>query len=119
MTSYSANLNGIIQRLSFNNYKHLKNKKSFSVYDDNMSPFFREFHVFSIEHFKIISNFGPLQRMSRMTKYVTKAGKVDLGGGGTGGREPGRTGGGRGTGDGRRKGGKRERNSKWQSKKRT
>ena len=49
------------------------------------------------------------------------------GGGGTGGREPGRTGGGRGTGDGRRKGGrrdlydggKRERNSKRQSKKRT
>ena len=59
------------------------------------------------------------------------------GGGGTGGREPGRTGGGRGTGDGRRKGGrrdlydggKRERNSKsqalffvtayFQSKKRT
>ena len=44
----------------------------------------------------------------------------------TGGREPGRTGGGRGTGDGRRKGGrrdlydggKRERNSKRQSKKR-
>ena len=31
---------------------------------------------------------------------------VLVGGGGTGGREPGRTGGGRGTGDGRRKGGK-------------
>ena len=46
-----------------------------------------------------------------------------MGGGGTGGREPGRTGGGRGTGDGRRKGGrrdlydggKRERNSKRQA----
>ena len=45
------------------------------------------------------------------------------GGGGTGGREPGRTGGGRGTGGGRRKGGrrdlydggKRERNSKRQA----
>ena len=45
------------------------------------------------------------------------------GGGGTGGREPGRTGGGRGTGDGRRKGGrrdlydggKRERNSRSQA----
>ena len=33
---------------------------------------------------------------------------VLVGGGGTGGREPGRTGGGRGTGDGRRKGGKRD-----------
>ena len=31
------------------------------------------------------------------------------------GREPGRTGGGRGTGDGRRKGGKRKRNSKGQT----
>ena len=36
-------------------------------------------------------------------------------GGGTGGREPGRTGGGRGTGGRRRKGGKRERNSKRQA----
>ena len=42
--------------------------------------------MFSIEHFKIISNFGPLQRMSRMTKYVTKAGKVDLGAAGLGDR---------------------------------
>ena len=40
---------------------------------------FSEFHVFSIENFKIISNFGPLQRMSRMKKHVSKAGKVDLG----------------------------------------
>ena len=36
-------------------------------------------------------------------------------GGRGGGREPGRTWGGRGTGDGRRKGGKRERNSKRQA----
>ena len=42
-------------------------------------PFFREFNVFSIENFKIISNFEPLQRMSRMTKHVSKAGKVDPG----------------------------------------
>ena len=35
--------------------------------------------MFSIENFKIISNFGPLQRMSRMTKHVSKAGKVDPG----------------------------------------
>ena len=40
---------------------------------------FSEFHVFSIENFKIISNFGPLQGMSRMTKHVSKAGKVDPG----------------------------------------
>ena len=43
------------------------------------SLFFSEFNVFSIENFKIISNFGPLQRMSRMTKHVSKAGKVDPG----------------------------------------
>ena len=54
----------------------MKNKKLFSVYD-NIFPFFREFNVFSIENFKIISNLGPLQRMSRMTKHVSKAGKVD------------------------------------------
>ena len=41
-------------------------------------PFFSEFHVFSIENFKIISNFGPLQRMSPITKHVSKAGKVEL-----------------------------------------
>ena len=35
--------------------------------------------MFSIENFKIISNLGPLQRMSRMTKHVNKGGKVDLG----------------------------------------
>ena len=35
--------------------------------------------MFSIENFNIISNFGPLQRMSRMTKHVSKAGKVDSG----------------------------------------
>ena len=27
----------------------------------------------------LVSNFGPLQRMSRMTKHVSKAGKVDPG----------------------------------------
>ena len=43
------------------------------------SFFFPEFKVFSIENFKIISNFGPLQRMSRMTKHVIKACKVDPG----------------------------------------
>ena len=41
------------------------------------SLFFREFNVFSIKNFKIISNLGPLQRMSRITKHVSKAGKVD------------------------------------------
>ena len=54
----------------------MKKKKLFSVYDD-IFPFFREFNVFSIENFKIISNLGLLQRMSRMTKHVSKAGKVD------------------------------------------
>ena len=32
-----------------------------------------------MENFKISSNFRPLQRMSRMTKHVRKAGKVDPG----------------------------------------
>ena len=40
---------------------------------------FCESNVFSIENFKIISNFGQLQRMWRMTKHVSKAGKVDRG----------------------------------------
>ena len=40
-------------------------------------PFFREFNVLSIENLKIILNFGPLQRMSRMTKHVSNAGKVN------------------------------------------
>ena len=42
------------------------------------SFFFPEFKVFSIENFKIISNFGPLQRMSRRTKHVSKACKAIL-----------------------------------------
>ena len=33
--------------------------------------------MFSIDNFKIISNFGPLQRMSGRMKHVSKAGKVD------------------------------------------
>ena len=43
------------------------------------SPFVLEFNEFSIENFTIISNFGSLQRMSRMTIHVSKAGKVDQG----------------------------------------
>ena len=35
--------------------------------------------MFSIENFLTISNLGPLQKMSRMTKHVSKAGKVDPG----------------------------------------
>ena len=38
-----------------------------------------EFNEFSVENFEIISNLGPLQRLSRMTKHVSKAGKVDPG----------------------------------------
>ena len=38
-----------------------------------------EFNEFSIENFEVISNVGPLQRLSRMTKHVSKAGKVDPG----------------------------------------
>ena len=40
---------------------------------------FYEFNVFSIENLKIISNLPLLGRMSRMTKHVSKAGKVDPG----------------------------------------
>ena len=35
--------------------------------------------MFSVENFNVISNFGPLQRMSGMTEHVSKAGKVDPG----------------------------------------
>ena len=35
--------------------------------------------MFSIENSKILSNFGPLQIMLRMTKHVGEAGKVDPG----------------------------------------
>ena len=41
------------------------------------SPFVLEFNEFFIQNFTIISNFGSLQRMSRMTIHVSKAGKVD------------------------------------------
>ena len=78
VTRSLANLIGIVQFQSLIT-KHLINKKLFSVYDDNIFPFFREFNVLSIENFKIISNFRLLQRMSRMTKHVIKAGKVDPG----------------------------------------
>ena len=37
---------------------------------------FSLFFVFSVENVKFFSNLGPLQRMSRMTKHVSKAGKV-------------------------------------------
>ena len=35
--------------------------------------------MFSIENCKIVSDLGQLQRMSCMTKHVSKAGKVDPG----------------------------------------
>ena len=38
-----------------------------------------ELNEFSIENFEIISNVGPLQRLSSMAKHVSKAGKVDPG----------------------------------------
>ena len=51
----------------------------FSACDDNIFSFFREFNVFSIENFKFYFKSWTLQRMSRMTKHVNKAGKVDPG----------------------------------------
>ena len=54
------------------NYKHLKNKKIFSVCGDNIFLFFVNLTCFPmIENFKIM-----LQRLSRMTKHVSKAGNV-------------------------------------------
>ena len=54
--------------------------KVFSVYDDNICfLFFREINVFFTENFKFYFKFWTLQRMSRMTKHVSKAGKVDPG----------------------------------------
>ena len=44
-----------------------------------MFPFFHEFNVFSIENFKFYFTSWTLQRMSRLTKHVSKAGKVDPG----------------------------------------
>ena len=44
-----------------------------------MFPFFHEFNVFSIENFKFYFKFWTLQRMPRMTKHPSKAGKVDPG----------------------------------------
>ena len=41
--------------------------------------FFRNFNVFSIENFKFYLKSWTLQGMSRMTKLVSKAGKVDPG----------------------------------------
>ena len=61
------------------NFKHLKNKKLCSVYNQYIFLFFRELNLFSIENFQIISNFRTLQRMSSMTRHVSKAGKVDSG----------------------------------------
>ena len=75
MTSNRGNLNGN-NPISELNYKHLEYKKLCSVYDDNIFPFLCEFDVFSIENFKIISNFGLLQRLSRMTKHVSKLVKL-------------------------------------------
>ena len=40
-------------------------------------PCFPEFNVFSIENFKFYFKSWTLQRMSRVTKHVSKAGKVD------------------------------------------
>ena len=60
MTSNRANLNGIIQLLNLI-LNIWKKKKLLSIYDD--VSFFREFNVFSIENFMIISNLGPLQNV--------------------------------------------------------
>ena len=43
------------------------------------SRFFREFNLFSIENSKFYFKSWTLQRMSRMTKHVSKAGKVHQG----------------------------------------
>ena len=51
----------------------------FSVYDDDIFLFFRDFNVSSIENFKFYLNSWTLQSMSRTAKHVSKAGKVDLG----------------------------------------
>ena len=47
------------------NYKHLKNKKLFSVYDDNIFPFIREFNVFFREELQDYLKFWTV------TKNVT------------------------------------------------
>ena len=44
-----------------------------------MITYTRDFNVFSIENFKFYLKSRTLQRMSRMTKHVSKGGKVDPG----------------------------------------
>ena len=46
---------------------------------DNIFPLFGEFNVFSIEKFKFYFKSWTLQRLSRTTKNVSKAGKGDPG----------------------------------------
>ena len=75
VTSNCTILNGIIQFLSL--IINTGIITSYFLSTMIIFPFFSEFHVFSIENFKIISNFGPLQRMSCITKHVSKAAKVE------------------------------------------
>jgi len=77
MTSNCANLNGIIQFLSL--IINIWKIKSHVLSTMIILSLFCEFNLFPIENFKIISNFGLLRRMSRMTKHVSKACKVDSG----------------------------------------
>ena len=59
-----------IQRL---NNRGLKNKKLFSVYDDNIFPFIREFNVFSREELQDYLKFWTVTKNVRTTKHVSKA----------------------------------------------
>ena len=61
------------------NYKHVNNNRYFLLTMIVFTHFFPEFHVVSIEIFKFYFKSWMLQRMSRMMKHISKAGKVDLG----------------------------------------
>ena len=53
----------------------------FSVYDDNIFPFFGGFSVFSIGNLKFYFKSWTLHvyTMSRLTKHISKAGKFNPG----------------------------------------
>ena len=76
VTINRVNLNGISEL----KYRHLKSKKLFSVFDDNIFPCFVNLTCFPWRTSRLFQIL-PLQRISRLTKHVSKAkaGKVDLG----------------------------------------
>ena len=68
----------MIQFLSLIYYKYLKNKKLFSVYDDNIFPFFRVFHRELPDYFKF---WTVTKNVTHDETHQQSSCKVDLGDG--------------------------------------